>query len=609
MNRTPGGDLICTLKVSFTGKLGRKLLSLVGRPFVRFLRFRPHRARGFRVATIDGEDAAAREKGLAVLSVDHEVSDESLARIPREGPVVAVANHPFGGVEALVLATLLKGIRDDVRVVADHFVQRTPEMSETFLRADPLEKTRAGLAAYKKCIRWVQGGGMLVLFPAREVARIDLKRRAITDPKWRRAVGRIVRETGAPVLPIFFSGANSALFQILGLVHYRLSSVVLPNELFNRQRKQIQIRTGSLIPPAKLKTFTSSEGLTAYLRMRTDILRSRDKKRPAARKSRSAPMAAAVVEEIAPPGDPETVAAEVAALPTESTLAKMGELAVLLARASEIPLLLHEIGRLREITFREVNEGTGKRLDLDEFDDTYFHLIVWNTEKQELVGAYRLGLTDELLERSGPSGLYTSTLFEFKPGMLDEISPAAELGRSFIRSEYQKSYAPLMLLWKGIGEFLIRNPDYKFLFGPVSINDQYNSMSRRLMIRFLKENNYMRDLAKLVKAKTPMRARSIRGVDVKAAGGLPNNIEEFSALISDIEADQKGVPILFRQYLRLGGKLLGCNIDPDFSNVLDALLLVDVTETDPKILIRYMGKEGAEGYLAYHRKRDAGAPA
>ncbi len=603
MDKPADKDLIFKLKVSFTGKLGRKLLSIVRRPFVRFLRLGPHRADGFRFAPLGGAGQEAPEQDTSVIHVNHEVSAASLARVPREGAVIAVANHPFGGVEPVVLASVLRSVREDVWVVADHFIERTPSARNSFVVVDPLDETKAARASREQCVEWVRGGGMLVLFPSREVSRLDLKRREVADPKWRRGVARLIREARAPVLPIFFSGANSSLFQILGLVHYRISSILLPNELFGRQRKQIQVHIGNVIPFEKLESFRTSEEMTAYLRMRTYLLDRRDGRRARDRRQRRLARRRAAFEPIAPPTSLSAIVDEVESLPPECTLATMGDLSVLLAEAQRIPHLLREIGRLREITFREVNEGTGKALDLDRFDDHYRHLVVWNTEKREVVGAYRLGLTDEILERYGPSGLYTTTLFRFKPGMLRKISPAIELGRSFVRSEYQKSYAPLMLLWKGIGELLIREPRYRFLFGPVSINDQYNSMSRHLMIRFLKENNYMRDLARLVKARTPMKARAPRRLGRRAAAVLPNNIEELSALISEIEADQKGVPILFRQYLRLGGKLLGYNIDPDFSNVLDALLLVDVTETDPKILIRYMGKEGTERYLAWHRER------
>jgi len=601
MSRDAHDAVRVKLKVSFRGKLGRKLLSLVGRPFVRLLHF--DRLRGFYLDVLGDEDEASLEKGLAVLNVALEVSDDSLARIPTEGPAIVVANHPFGGIEPLILATVLRSVRDDVRVVGDQLMKRTPHVKDTFILPDPLETSRPARTSRNACIEWVKQGGLLALFPAREVSHIDLKRRSITDPKWRPSAARLIRRTRAPVLPMFFGGYNGVLFQILGLVHYRLSGVVLPRELFSRRRKDIQIRTGSLIPFDKLKAFARDRDMTEYLRMRTYILNTPASGRHGANRARGALESREdQFEEIAPPGDPGQIADEVRSLRPDQTLAEVGKFAVMLARAAEVPNLLGEIGRLREITFREVGEGTGKTRDLDEFDRHYLHLFVWNKKKSELVGAYRLGLTDEILEQFGEKGLYTATLFKFRPGMLQRINPAVEMGRSFVRPEYQRSYAPLMLLWKGVGEFVLRHPRYKLLFGPVSINDEYNSTSRQLMIRFLKQNKYLREMAKLVKAKTPLKKKAFKGWNPKSAGNIPDNVEDLSALISDIEADQKGVPVLLKQYLRLGGRLIGCNIDPDFSNVLDALLLVDLTRTDPKILIRYMGKQRAEEFLAYHGK-------
>jgi putative hemolysin len=594
MPDTPHDDLLCKVKVTFEGDLGRRLRAEAGEPFERTMRF--DRRHGF---TVDTPAAAPGEQGLNALNIVHDASDDNLAQIPKSGPVVVVANHPFGGIEGLVLSNVLRTVRPDVKVVADRLLEHMPD-DEAFIFHNPLKVRRDSLRPIVQCIRWVRDGGMLVVFPARNISHIDLKRRQVADPKWRTSVARIIRKTQAPVLPVFFSGCHSALFQIMGLVHHRLSAAVLPHELLNRHDKRIQIRIGRLIPFKRLGRFTNNKAVTSYLRMRTYILDG--SKAPPPRKIAEADLDA--FEEVAEPQDPDVVAAEVDALPDESLLVESGNLTVLMAWAHQMPHVMAEIGRLREITFRGVNEGTGKSTDIDRFDAHYRHLFVWNTKKHELVGAYRLGLTDEILAAHGEAGLYTTTLFEFKPRILSHINPAMELGRSFVRKEYQRTYAPLLVLWKGIAEFVYRHPRYKLLFGPVSINDQYNSISRQLMIRFLKENNYMRGLARFVKARTPMKTKAIKELGRHPEDRLPTDMEELSSLVSDIETDHKGMPILLRQYLRLGGKLLGCNVDPDFSNVLDALILVDLTRTDRKILVRYMGKGKTDEFFARHRSKD-----
>jgi putative hemolysin len=296
------------------------------------------------------------------------------------------------------------------------------------------------------------------------------------------------------------------------------------------------------------------------------------------------------------------MAKEMNHLPENRLLAKSRELAVYLTEPKEIPHTLKEIGRQREITFRQVGEGTGKSLDLNRFDEHCKHLLVWNSIQSHIVGAYRLGLTDEIVRKFGKEGLYTYTLFRYQNQLLHQIGPALELSRSFVCLKYQRNYTPLMLLWKGIGEFIAAHPRYKILFGAVSITNDYNSYSRKLMAAFLEANNSLTDLSRMVTARKPYRRKSIRELDRNNAALWSKDIEELSAWVSGIETDGKGVPILIKQYLKLGGKLLSFNIDSSFGNVLDGLIMVDLTRTDSKILKRYMGSEGFAAFRDYHRE-------
>jgi putative hemolysin len=290
---------------------------------------------------------------------------------------------------------------------------------------------------------------------------------------------------------------------------------------------------------------------------------------------------------------------EIDALPSDQRLVDRGRFQVYCARADQIPLALQEIGRLRELTFRAAGEGTGRCADLDSFDAFYLHLFLWDTHAASIVGAYRLGLVDEILARHGKDGLYTHSLFEYRTRLLEALNPAIELGRSFVRAEYQRSFAPLLLLWSGIGRFVERSPQYAVLFGAVSISSRYTPASRRLIVEYLSAHDADTRLAREVSPRRPFRDGA-RTLVPGAALPAPGSIDELSQLIATIEHDGKGLPVLLRQYLQLGGKLLGFNLDPYFADALDALIMVDVRQVDAVVLERYMGRRGAAAFRAHH---------
>jgi putative hemolysin len=390
-----------------------------------------------------------------------------------------------------------------------------------------------------------------------------------------------------------------------GLVHRRLRTVLLPRELLNKSNEDIQVYIGKPVSFERLSTLETDHELLSYLRFRTYALRQR-KQKISIFKGGSMPSKSNAKMETIPTSvmvNSRLIALEVQGLDHNHVLIENDEFAVYHARAHEIPNLLQEIGRLREITFRQIGEGTGKAVDLDRFDLYYTHLFLWNRKKQEVVGAYRLGDVNAIVQRYGENGLYTSTLFHYRPAFLQQMDNAIELGRSFIRLEYQKLHSSLFLLWKGIGHFVARHPQHKTLFGPVTISNCYNTLSRQLMVSYLKANNYTPDVAKLVKPRMPIRLTSLKGRETQAFTTLIKDMEELSGLISDIECDQKGIPVLLRHYVKLGGKMVGFSLDRSFSNGLDGLIMVDLTKCDTKLLRHYMGKEGAAVFLAYHHEK------
>jgi putative hemolysin len=541
---------------------------------------------------------------LKGLTVDYQLAPEDLSHIPTSGPVVVVANHPFGGVEGVILPTILGTVRQDVKIMANYVLRPVTELRDLFIYVDPFgskDSARANLASLKEALLWLKQGGLLGVFPAGEVSHPAWPKLEITDPVWSRTVARLILKSGADAVPIFFAGQNSPLFQCLGLIHPLLRTALLPREVLNKRGKTIQVKVGQAIEGEKLQSLGSDDEVMDYLRLRTYMLRGNF---PSPGKNPRLPLPAKnkkfFPEDIIGAPDLKAMIKEVEGLPNSQVLAYSGNMMVYYAPAEQIPNLLQEIGRLREKTFREVKEGTGKAIDLDRFDAHYLHLFLWNKETSELVGAYRLGCTDRILRTLGSKGLYTATLFDYRGEFLREICPSLELGRSFIRSEYQKNYSALLLLWKGIGQFVVRHPHYQKLFGPVSISNEYNEFSKGLLATWLSMHNFLPELAQFIRPKNPFQVKKIQDQDLRLALTGTREVEELAALMADVDPNQKGVPILLKQYLKLGGKLLGFNRDPDFNDVLDGLILVDLRQTQPKVLQRYMGAEGLEKFRQFY---------
>ncbi|MBE0643612.1 MAG: lysophospholipid acyltransferase family protein [Bacteroidetes bacterium] len=546
----------------------------------------------------DGDSAENRI--LRVLDAQCHVDEKLLALIPETGPLIVVANHPFGGVEGLLLASLLKRRRKDVKILANFLLGNISQLRDLFIFVDPFaapDSVRANVSGMRETLRWLQDGGVLGVFPAGEVSHFDSAKREVSDPAWHDSIGRLARHSGASVLPVFFEGSNSAWFHTLSMLHPRLRTMRLPHEFVNKRGLRTHARIGSIITPERLARFKNAADITAYLRIRTYLQREHGEARPSGmspRHQNETPKMQPVVAAL----DSRQLRKEIERLPYEALLVTHEHFKVFSARAADIPLVLHEIGRLREVTFRANHEGTGKEIDLDAFDQDYLHLFLWNEETGEIIAAYRLGQTDVVLPLRGKTGLYVKTLFNIRNRLLKQISPALEMGRSFVRIEYQRQFLPLVLLWRGIGAYVVKNPRYRNLFGPVSINSAYSKVSQQILVDFLSRNN-MDSRAQLVRGKTPPVPRRSHGFDPKTMSTVVRDISDLSNLIADIEDDHKDIPILLKQYLKLGGVLLGFNIDPDFSDVLDGLILVDLTKTDPRMLERYMGRNGLASFLTY----------
>lgn len=542
------------------------------------------------------------ENVLSEMRIECQVANADLARIPLSGPVVVTSNHPFGLLDGAILGAILARVRRDVKILTNFLLAEIPELHEHCIFVDPfggedsVARNRRGV---KQAIAWLRAGGMLAMFPAGEVSHLRWPELGITDPQWNAMAARLVRLTGAAALPVFLPGSNSATFQTLGLLHPSLRTTWLLNEFLGQTDRTVEVRIGSKIPAETIANDSSDRDAADYLRWRTYILSRRRQPR-----GRFLPL-----KSIVPAKAPQAIAAAVPAdtlfrnlqeLNPAGRLYDSAEFSVYCAKAREIPDVLQEIGRLREVTFRAAGEGTGLSKDIDRFDHYYSHIILWSKANRELVGAYRIGLTTEILPRMGVPGLYTSTLFRYSPGLFERFGPALELGRSFVRPEYQRHYSPLLTLWKGIGRYLALNPQFAVLFGAVSISNRYCRWSRELIVRFFQSREGTDNLSSLIHPRRPFRPGWTRPGDGVSQGDRFQDLEQLTDPIADVETDGKSVPILIKQYAKLGGRLLSFNVDKAFSNVLDGFVLVDLRLTDPAVLGRYLGEDGLKAFLSYH---------
>lgn len=529
---------------------------------------------------------------LDALNVSMEVTPEDVARIPKHGACIVVANHPHGGLDGLCLVNLLLGVRRDVKVLANPFLMGISELRDLFLEVDPfggVKARRFNLQGLRAALRWLGAGGMVVLFPAGEVSSLNLTEREVVDPEWQPGVARLMRKSGAAVLPVHIGGRNSNLFQLSGLLNARLRTMLLVRELLRPNRLPIPIRVGRPIEATHLSHADGDGSVTAYLRFRTYAMAQRgpfEKQRKRQKALRA----------IRPEAARDLVARDVLDLPENNRLLSSGKFDVYACRADQLPHAMQEIGRLREVTFRAVGEGTGRAVDLDRYDTYYEQLFVWDREQHLIVGGYRLGNARRIIARRGPNGLYVSSLFRLSPQLLGQLGDGLELGRSFVRPEYQRSYSPLLLLWKGIAHYVARHPEHRYLFGPVSISNDYHPMSQRILVQFLARHHLADVHCQLVKPRQPLKAerRPIPALDVLSQPESPL----LNDLLREYEADGKGMPVLLRQYLKLGGRILGFNVDPAFSRVIDCLLLVDVHGASEDALGKYMSEEAARLYLS-----------
>ncbi|WP_345950612.1 GNAT family N-acyltransferase [Mucilaginibacter sp. PAMB04274] len=517
------------------------------------------------------------------VTVDFDESE--LKNLPADGAFIAIANHPYGGIEGMILLKILCMARPDAKLMANFLLKKIPNLSDYFVAVNPFENVEhsSSISGIKTTLELLRDGTPIGIFPAGEVSTYKLDAKQVTDRMWHPVVGKLIAKAKVPVVPIYFHGNNGLLFNLLSLIHPTLRTAKLPSELFNKQGHTIKLRIGKPINVQDIPNYNNATQLLNFLRAKTYALGTGLENEKRLFNPRNLFKIKKDPKEIVAPTNSELMARELAPLRENYKVWTEKNYEVFIAPTALIPCIIREIGRLRELTFRAVGEGTNNSTDLDEYDIYYHHLFIWDTKTNMIVGAYRIGMGDEIFDSYGKKGFYTANLFKIKSQFSEVLQTSLELGRSWIRKEYQQKALPLFLLWKGILKFLIDNPRYRYLIGPVSISNTFSKFSKSLIVDYITRNHFDHEMAQYVKPRKKFKV-DFASIDTDLLLAGEENFKKLDNLISEIETHNIKVPVLLRQYIALNAKIICFNIDPKFADCLDGFLVLDLQKVPQDVL-------------------------
>ena len=512
---------------------------------------------------------------LENMNISIDVAPEQLENIPKEGGFIVVSNHPFGAIEGVMLLSAIAKVRPDFKVMANFILSHIPNLKECFFAVNPFEKNpewKSSVGGIKGSIQHVAGGNGLGVFPAGEVSRYH-GHDYPEDLPWSTSIARIIKNAGVPVIPVFWQGRNSRWFYAIDKIHPMLGTARLTKELINKQGQCFKLQIGKPILSAEIQAYENPKDLAAYLRSRSYALEANIPTVAMAEKKETK------MEEIDAPSDLSLMLKELDAIREKSFLYSASDYDCYLADYEDIPNLMHEIARLREETFRAIGEDTGKRLDKDEFDSHFKHLILWDNVKQKIAGCYRLGIGSEIIPKFGIKGFYVSSLVNINEAFSERLSHTIELGRSFVSLDYQKEVLPLVLLLRGLSDVVVRYPEINHFIGPVSISAWYPKFYLSLIARFVSEKHAVEEeLKDQVTPKTPFVPDFLKvDADVLLKNNM-NGVDKFDKFLFRLSNGEYRLPTLYKKYLKLNAKFLCFNVDPDFNDTLDSLLFLTFTD-------------------------------
>ncbi|WP_452224056.1 GNAT family N-acyltransferase [Lacinutrix chionoecetis] len=531
---------------------------------------------------------------LDEFQIKFEIPEEDLKRLPKDGAYITVSNHPLGGIDGILLLKLMVEQRDDFKIIANFLLHRIEPMKPYIMPVNPFEDrkdVKSSIAGFKNAITHLRNGHPLGLFPAGEVSTYK-DGKLMVDKPWEEAAMKLAQKANVPIVPIYFHAKNSKLFYKLSKISDTFRTAKLPSELLTQKHRTIKVRVGRPISVNDQDEHTTLEDFTDFIRRKTYMLSNTFEPKGKIISSLSSSLKLPKIpKKIVTPVAQETMLKEVEALKAnDKRLLVSKNYEVYLAPANAIPNILREIGRLREITFREVGEGTNEAIDLDQFDAYYHHMFLWDNEANILAGAYRMGLGSQIFAQFGIDGFYLQDLFRFEPELHKMMSESIELGRAFIIKEYQQKPMPLFLLWKGIVHTTLRFPEHKYLIGGVSISNQFSNFSKSLMIEFMKSHYYDPYVAQYVHPKKEFKVKLKDADKDFVFDATEADLNKFDKIIDEIEPGALRLPVLLKKYIKQNARLVAFNVDPLFNNAVDGLMYIKIADL-PESTVRPVMEE------------------
>jgi putative hemolysin len=517
---------------------------------------------------------------LDEFQIKFEIPEEDLKRLPKEGAYITISNHPLGGIDGILLLKLMLEREPNFKIIANFLLHRIEPMKPYIMPVNPFENhkdAKSSVIGIKETLRHLSDGKPLGIFPAGEVSTYK-DGKLIVDKPWEEGALKLIKKANVPVVPIYFHAQNSKLFYRLSKLNDRLRTAKLPSELLTQKNRIIKVRIGKPISVNELNEHTNIPELGKFLRKKTYMLSNsfEEENFKLTFPKFTSPKAA---KQIVKPANHEQIIEEINFLKEgDYQLLQSKNYKVFLVTAEKIPNILHEIGRLREITFREVGEGTNEAIDLDKFDEYYHHMFLWDDDAQMIAGAYRMGFGSIIFPKYGLEGFYLNELFKFEPELNDMLSQSIEMGRAFIISEYQQKPMPLFLLWKGIVHTTLHYPEHKFLIGGVSISNQFSEFSKSLMIEFMKSNYYDPYVAQYIKPKKEFKVKLKDADKDFVFNETEADLNKFDKIIDEIEPGSLRLPVLIKKYIKQNAKVVAFNVDPMFNNAIDGLMYIKISD-------------------------------